>query len=354
MTHFSELERSLVMISSVERYKGAILSSMSNGHEESSPAVPCSTMEGLTCGIPTRTTPTLTPTTLKNIEESLFEIGSIPPAPLEHQHQAGFAPPVIVSFASLPKQQDDRWADDCMNSSDRSMDSPCPPSEASVGSVRTSRTGRSGGRRPNKDEQLSPEEEERRRVRRERNKLAAARCRKRRMELTSNLMNETDGLEEKRQNLQNEIQILNCQKEELEFILEAHKATCKLQQGGNRNMLQQQPQATKGKPLEESKVNRLKNYNRPTTLPLSSNYNNEGGNTTNRNKSSTDLSGLNTSLNTPSTGLFQFDSLMEGGGNTPASNGGFVISSSCGGQQRSSSSDLSSPDSMTPGKLVSL
>ncbi|GFY67886.1 hypothetical protein TNIN_315551 [Trichonephila inaurata madagascariensis] len=45
-----------------------------------------------------------------------------------------------------------------------------------------------------KDEKLSPEEEERRIIRRERNKLAVARCRKRRMELTSNLMNETDGL----------------------------------------------------------------------------------------------------------------------------------------------------------------
>lgn len=164
------------------------------------------------------------------------------------------------------------------------------------------------------------------------------------------VIQETDGLEEKRQNLQNEIQILNCQKEELEFILEAHKATCKLQQANNRHM---QHQAPKAKPLEESKVNRLKTYNRPNTLPLSSNFNNTDGGNSTRNKSSPDLSGLSTSLNTPSTGLFQFDSLMDGGGNQPVANSGFVISS-CGGQQRSSSSDLSSPDSMTPGKLVSL
>ncbi|GFY67889.1 poly(A) polymerase gamma [Trichonephila inaurata madagascariensis] len=80
----------------------------------------CSSIGGLTCGIPTRTTPTLTPRTLKNIEESFMELSSIPPASLEHQHQAGFAPPV-VSFASLPKQEDNHWADDCLHSSDKSM-----------------------------------------------------------------------------------------------------------------------------------------------------------------------------------------------------------------------------------------
>ncbi|GFV78097.1 hypothetical protein TNCV_3044771 [Trichonephila clavipes] len=322
-----------------------ILSSMANGADESSPSVPCSSIGGLTCGIPTRTTPTLTPTTLKNIEESFMELSSIPPAPLEHQHQAGFAPPV-VSFASLPKQEDNHWADDCLHSSDRSMDSPIPSSEASSSS-RSIKTGRSGGRRPMKDEKLSPEEEERRRIRRERNKLAAARCRKRRMELTSNLMNETDGLEEKRQNLQNEIQILTVQKEELEFILEAHKATCKLV--NNQHMHQSKNKSIDTKP----NINKLNACNRPNSLSLSSNFNSDGGNSL---KSSPDLSimnGLNTSLNTPSTGLYQFESLMDGNGGTSTSTSGYVISS-CGGQQRSSSSDLSSPDSITPPKLVSL
>ena len=46
-------------------------------------------------GGPTPTTPTLTPTTLKNIEESFMELSGIPPAPLEHQHQAGFVPPLV-------------------------------------------------------------------------------------------------------------------------------------------------------------------------------------------------------------------------------------------------------------------
>ncbi|KAF8766741.1 transcription factor kayak-like [Argiope bruennichi] len=313
-----------------------ILSSMANGADESSPSVPISSIGGLTCGIPTRTTPTLTPTTLRNIEESFMELSSIPPAPLEHQHQAGFAPPV-VSFASVPKQEDNHWADDCMLSSDRSMDSPIP-SEASSSS-RSMKTGRSGGRRPLKDEKLSPEEEERRRIRRERNKLAAARCRKRRMELTTNLMQETDGLEEKRQTLQSEIQYLTLQKEELEFILEAHKATCKLDMNHKNKSVDTKPNLSKLKPC-----------NRPNSLSLSSNFNSDSGTSM---KSSPNINGMNSSLNTPSTGLYQFESLMDGNGGTATSASGFVISS-CGGQQRSSSSDLSSPDSITPPKLVSL
>ncbi|GIY14765.1 hypothetical protein CDAR_607031 [Caerostris darwini] len=323
-------------------YAADILSSMANGVDESSP-VSCSSIGGLTCGIPTRTTPTLTPTTLKNIEESFMQLSPIPPAPLEHQHQAGFAPPV-VNFASLPKQEDNHWADDCMLSSDRSMDSPIPSELSS--SSRSVKTGRSGGRRPMKDEKLSPEEEERRRIRRERNKLAAARCRKRRMELTSSLMQETDGLEEKRQSLQNQIHILNNQKEELEFILEAHKATCKLQDINNHM------HHSKNKSIDmKPNISKLKSYARPNSLSLSSNFNTHSGSSI---KSSSDLSAINeisTSLNTPSTGLYPFESLMDGNAGT-ATSSGFVISS-CGGQQRSSSSDLSSPDSIPP-KLVSL
>lgn len=45
-----------------------------------------------------------------------------------------------------------------------------------------------GGRKPQKDINMSPEEEERRRVRRERNKQAAARCRKRRVDHTNSLV----------------------------------------------------------------------------------------------------------------------------------------------------------------------
>ncbi|XP_078116552.1 fos-related antigen 1a [Sander vitreus] len=80
------------------------------------------------------------------------------------------------------------------------------------------------------DEHLSQEEMERRRVRRERNKLAAAKCRNRRRELTDTLQNETDQLEDEKSNLQKEIAELQKEKEKLELVLEAHRPICKIEE----------------------------------------------------------------------------------------------------------------------------
>ncbi|XP_042274998.1 fos-related antigen 1a [Thunnus maccoyii] len=77
------------------------------------------------------------------------------------------------------------------------------------------------------DDHLSHEEVERRRVRRERNKLAAAKCRNRRRELTESLQQETDQLEDEKSNLQKEIAELQKEKEKLELVLEAHRPICK-------------------------------------------------------------------------------------------------------------------------------
>ncbi|XP_078516588.1 fos-related antigen 1 [Lissotriton helveticus] len=87
--------------------------------------------------------------------------------------------------------------------------------------------GPSMGMRRRHSEHINPEEEERRRVRRERNKLAAAKCRNRRKELTDYLQMETDKLEDEKSVLQKEIAELQKQKEKLELILEAHKPVCK-------------------------------------------------------------------------------------------------------------------------------
>ncbi|KAK1804830.1 hypothetical protein P4O66_003671 [Electrophorus voltai] len=102
------------------------------------------------------------------------------------------------------------------------------------------------GRRKGQKDQLTPEEEERRRVRRERNKLAAAKCRSRRRELTDSLqadvvflhgqthtlplaaLQETDSLEEEKAALQAEISSLLKGKEQLELLLTAHKPQCKI------------------------------------------------------------------------------------------------------------------------------
>ncbi|XP_055002108.1 protein FosB isoform X2 [Sorex araneus] len=89
------------------------------------------------------------------------------------------------------------------------------------------RPTRARPRRP-REETLTPEEEEKRRVRRERNKLAAAKCRNRRRELTDRLQAETDQLEEEKAELESEIAELQKEKERLEFVLVAHKPGCKI------------------------------------------------------------------------------------------------------------------------------
>ncbi|XP_006129817.4 fos-related antigen 1 isoform X2 [Pelodiscus sinensis] len=107
----------------------------------------------------------------------------------------------------------------------------CPyasyPTGARPGVIRT--IGPTPGIRRRHNEHMTPEEEERRRVRRERNKLAAAKCRNRRKELTDCLQTETDMLEEEKSVLQKEIAELQKQKERLELILEAHRPVCKVQ-----------------------------------------------------------------------------------------------------------------------------
>ncbi|XP_029281331.1 v-fos FBJ murine osteosarcoma viral oncogene homolog Ab [Cottoperca gobio] len=77
-------------------------------------------------------------------------------------------------------------------------------------------------------EQVTPEEDEKKRVRRERNKQAAAKCRNRRRELTDTLQAETDDLEDEKSILQNDIANLLKEKERLEFILAAHQPICKI------------------------------------------------------------------------------------------------------------------------------
>ncbi|CAN7999630.1 unnamed protein product [Ixodes hexagonus] len=406
-----------------------ILSSMAsgaNGIPDSPVTTTFSGFSGLTSGIPTRTTATLTPTTLKNIEESFLELQSVPPAPMEHQHQAGFVPPV-VNIAQYQQQQqhsslgqaspcitvkqevDEDWLPACTqqqmqqqmpmghggssggnsgndgsrHSSGGATASPPMPEKAK-------RSG--GGRRPNRSEKLSPEEEERRRIRRERNKLAAARCRKRRMDHTNSLIKETEGLEDKRSALQSEIQALRHQKDELQFLLDAHRATCKelhlraanntatssasssnqqmptshaqshhQQQLQQPHQQQQQQNPFRNNHQVQRKPSppvRAPKFSRPTSLAVSSAFSNSDGTSTLGVPASVSSEVAGVPIQTPSAGMFSFESLVEGTGLTPSGTtplGCFNSPlTSCAGQQRSSSSDLSSPDTISPPKLVSL
>ncbi|XP_041070176.1 proto-oncogene c-Fos-like [Carcharodon carcharias] len=78
------------------------------------------------------------------------------------------------------------------------------------------------------EELNTPEDEEKRKVRRERNKLAAAKCRNRRRELTDSLQTETEKLEGEKSVLETEIADLLKEKEKLEFILAAHRPVCRV------------------------------------------------------------------------------------------------------------------------------
>ncbi|XP_041702906.1 proto-oncogene c-Fos-like isoform X1 [Coregonus clupeaformis] len=103
--------------------------------------------------------------------------------------------------------------------------------EAQSSHQATPKAGESRGKitgRKGKTEKFSPEEEEKKRVRRERNKMAAAKCRNRRRELTDSLQTETDQLEKDKAALQIEIAKLLKEKERLEFVLTTDKPVCQI------------------------------------------------------------------------------------------------------------------------------
>ncbi|XP_054153672.1 transcription factor kayak-like isoform X2 [Oppia nitens] len=166
----------------------------------------------------------------------------------------------------------------------------------------TKTRGRSG-RKPMRNDKLTPEEEKKRHQRRERNKQAAARCRKRRMDHTNTLLIETEGLEDKKQSLLKEMELLQKQKEELEYILSTHKmSNCKMH-SSKLQEIDVKPVVSNG-----SVVTINSNFTpklRPNTLSLNTVYGD----------SSIADSGI--PIQTPSTGLF-LEALSETGtGLTP-------------------------------------
>merc|ERR1712018_736619 len=84
-------------------------------------------------------------------------------------------------------------------------------------------------RKREEDPLLDPEEEEKRRMRRDRNRLAAAKCRKRRLDQIETLQVEVEGWERRNKKLDDEIAALRAEKDEMAFLLAAHKSSCKLQ-----------------------------------------------------------------------------------------------------------------------------
>lgn len=132
-------------------------------------------LDGLHSGVPTRTTPTLTPTTLRSIEQTFLELTS---ESASHSREAGFVPPLVEPSQPTPAQTQNTQAHHpVINNIESQQTQPQQPARRNM-----------GGRRPTRTIGMSPEEEERRQIRRERNKMAAARCRKRRMDHTNALL----------------------------------------------------------------------------------------------------------------------------------------------------------------------
>ncbi|PZC73614.1 hypothetical protein B5X24_HaOG209031 [Helicoverpa armigera] len=185
-------------------------------------------LEGLQSGVPTRTTATITPTQLRNFEQTYIELTNCRSEPTTH---AGFVPPSVTHANNYGILNSVGYCDSGPTTALHVSPGPLSASGDSSSSpgLPTPKRRNMGGRRPTKaPTDLSPEEEERRKVRRERNKMAAARCRKRRLDHTNELQEETEKLEEKKQSLQEEIRKLNHDREQLEAILQSHMISCPL------------------------------------------------------------------------------------------------------------------------------
>jgi len=211
-----------------------ILSTFATTGEHPNTALPLNLSKSIAV---TSTTDILTPTTLANLEETFLELqtnsGTLSVSNLPRE--SGFVPPVVdpVPATSMVKQEYDNYA---LYQDDSGTDPDWQPSGPKRGryddsavmmqSYSVSQPTTTGGRRRKANDNLSPEEEAKRSLRRERNKVAAAKCRQRRVDLTNELINESEGLEEEQAKLENEITMLQNQKEQLEFLLEAHKPVC--------------------------------------------------------------------------------------------------------------------------------
>jgi len=105
----------------------------------------------------------------------------------------------------------------------------CVPSVVSSSVMDVNKVKIVNNRRKQDEDLMDPEEEEKRRLRRDRNRLAAAKCRKRRLDQIETLQLEVDGWEKRNKKLEDEIAALKAEKDEMAFLLAAHKSSCKLQ-----------------------------------------------------------------------------------------------------------------------------
>merc|ERR1712079_292499 len=194
-----------------------------------------------------------------------------------------------------------------------------------VNTENTNRPGRANKRKA-EEELLDPEEDEKRKMRRNRNRLAAARCRQKRLDQIETLQVEVNNWELKNRSLEEEVVALKAEKEELQYILAAHRSTCSLQVKVEPGTEEESPVYVEVQPKEETVK-----LQRPGSLSLPITVNSIEG----------------VSIDTPSNGILSFNTLLEGKtGLTPTNIlsptslwGGVKVSSSlntptCGSQER--------------------
>jgi len=290
-------------------------------------------------------TPSLTPTSLANLEQTFIELQSVPVNASSGQDpltQSGFVPPIIDPV--LHDRSNDRYEyaeagdPDWIPGTKRARTD--RPNGTDRGDMYEAPLKRKSGKQRGDDKYLSPEEADRRKVRRERNKVAAAKCRQRRVDHTNRLVEETEQLEEEKGNLEVEIQSLQQQKDQLEFILQAHRPLCKASHSQNSelNLVK-----VKAEPNNESSACSAKNLTmsstqRPSTLALVKRERKE-----NVDVSVSTATGI--PITTPSSGFFTFglDSMVDHTGLTPITNGPSSCSSEVNRTSESSSENASSP-----------
>lgn len=339
----------------------SILSNLSNGGAVSTYATPAFSNGN------TGTGSTLTPTTLSNLEQTFIELQSVPSRTLPNQiTQSGFVPPIVHSAL-----QSDNDYSDTSSSCDDYL--PSAPKKVKIGDKTTTimskyeieNPQRKTHRRQIRDEEISPEEAARRNLRRERNKVAAAKCRQRRVDHTNRLLLETEKLEQDQQAIEQEIQALQQEKDQLEFILQAHNPICKV--NGNQSAVKvkqetdrDQPQNLKVSPsivvssASNSKKEVPLSSSRPSTLPLL------------KRDLKNDLISAGVAITTPSCGFYSMtlDTMVDHTGLTPLTGslghtGLTPITSmpqSCGSEvtKKQSTSSESSDGMKSPSNLITL
>lgn len=212
--------------------------------------------------------------------------------------------------------------------------------------------------------ELSPEDAQKLKVRRDRNKAAAARCRKRRMDQITFLSEEVQGHENKKLALENTIAQLKAQKEELEYLLAQHQSEgCQLLVSGHLQHHHSLPIAVKSEPpvlVEAIEMNPASNQlyflEKPQEIIVSNNQDQAGRglkskraslslnieSAQNEAKNSASAPG-GIVIDTPSNVIsnLEFDTLMTSTGLTPTTTmvtpvSFSLVTPTCSSQQRSS------------------